>query len=72
MAVTPPRDEGYRSPFWVSAYFGVTRRCKMQKDERDLLEVLKFELEFLEQGGYGRSPRTPGGLSISSKTLLRA
>lgn len=30
----------------------------MQKDERDLLEVLKFELEFLEQGGYGRSPRT--------------
>jgi hypothetical protein len=31
----------------------------MQKDERDLLEVLKFELEFLEQGGYGRAPRTP-------------
>ena len=31
----------------------------MQKDERDLLEVLKSELQFLEQGGYGRSPRTP-------------
>jgi hypothetical protein len=31
----------------------------MQKDERDLLEVLKFELRFLEDGGYGRSPRTP-------------
>ncbi len=31
----------------------------MQRDERDLLEVLKFELEFLEEGGYGRSPRTP-------------
>ncbi|MGA7556071.1 MAG: hypothetical protein WBW54_20155, partial [Candidatus Acidiferrales bacterium] len=29
----------------------------MQKDERDLLDVLKFELEFLEKGGYGRSPR---------------
>jgi len=29
----------------------------MQKDERDLLEVLKFELEFLEKGGYGRSPK---------------
>jgi len=29
----------------------------MQRDERDLLEVLKFELEFLEKGGYGRSPR---------------
>jgi hypothetical protein len=26
-------------------------------DQRDLLEVLKFELEFLEKGGYGRSPR---------------
>jgi hypothetical protein len=31
----------------------------MQKDERDLLEVLKSELKFLEDGGYGRSPRTP-------------
>lgn len=31
----------------------------MQKDERDLLEVLKFELEFLEAGGYGRSPKAP-------------
>ncbi len=29
----------------------------MAKDNRDLLEVLKFELEFLEQGGYGRLPR---------------
>ena len=31
----------------------------MQKDERDLLDVLKFELNFLEKGGYGRSPREP-------------
>jgi hypothetical protein len=31
----------------------------MQKDERGLLEVLKFELQFLEDGGYGRSARTP-------------
>lgn len=31
----------------------------MQKDERDLLEVLKFELQFLKDGGYGRSPRMP-------------
>jgi hypothetical protein len=30
-----------------------------KKDERDLLDVLKFELEFLEKGGYGRSPREP-------------
>lgn len=31
----------------------------MQKDERDLLDVLKFELNYLEKGGYGRSPRAP-------------
>lgn len=31
----------------------------MQKDERDLLDVLKFELNYLEKGGYGRSPREP-------------
>jgi hypothetical protein len=31
----------------------------MAQDERDLLEILKFELKFLEDGGYGRSPRTP-------------
>jgi len=26
----------------------------MRKDDRDLLEVLKFELRFLQKGGYGR------------------
>jgi hypothetical protein len=31
----------------------------MTQDERDLLDLLKFELKFLEDGGYGRSPRTP-------------
>jgi uncharacterized small protein (DUF1192 family) len=31
----------------------------MAMDERDILEVLKFELNFLEQGGYGRSVHTP-------------
>ena len=31
----------------------------MAKDDRDILEILKFELEFLENGGYGRSVRTP-------------
>jgi hypothetical protein len=29
----------------------------MAKDDRNLLDVLKFELAFLEQGGYGRLPR---------------
>ncbi len=31
----------------------------MAHDDRDILEVLKFELTFLQQGGYGRSVRTP-------------
>jgi hypothetical protein len=31
----------------------------MAADERDLLELLKFELKFLEDGGYGRSPHAP-------------
>jgi len=29
----------------------------MARDNRNLLDVLKFELDFLEQGGYGRLPR---------------
>lgn len=29
----------------------------MRKDERDILDVLKFELDFLEKGGYRRSSR---------------
>ena len=31
----------------------------MAKDERDILDLLKTELDFIEKGGYGRSPRTP-------------
>jgi hypothetical protein len=31
----------------------------MPNDDRGLLDVLKSELAFLEQGGYGRSVRTP-------------
>jgi hypothetical protein len=31
----------------------------MTQDERDILDVLRFELRFLEDGGYGRSPRAP-------------
>ena len=34
-------------------------RYTMSNDKRDILDVLKFELNFLEQGGYGRSVRTP-------------
>ncbi len=31
----------------------------MPKDDRDILEILKSELDFIEKGGYGRSVRTP-------------
>jgi len=31
----------------------------MAQDEHEMLELLRFELKFLEDGGYGRSPRTP-------------
>jgi hypothetical protein len=31
----------------------------MAKDDRNLLELLKSELSFIEEGGYGRSVRTP-------------
>lgn len=31
----------------------------MAKDDRDILELLKGELSFIEEGGYGRSVRTP-------------
>ncbi|HSB12027.1 MAG TPA: hypothetical protein VLM38_21250 [Blastocatellia bacterium] len=31
----------------------------MSHDDRDTLEVLKAELDFIEKGGYGRSVKTP-------------
>jgi hypothetical protein len=31
----------------------------MSTDDRDILEVLRAELDFIEKGGYGRSVRTP-------------
>jgi hypothetical protein len=31
----------------------------MSKDDRDILEILQAELDFIEKGGYGRSVRTP-------------
>lgn len=45
----------------------------MATDQRDVLEVLKFELNFLEQGGYGRSvhtPQTPTSIFQDSITCL--
>jgi len=31
----------------------------MSHDDRDALEVLRAELDFIEKGGYGRSVKTP-------------
>ncbi len=31
----------------------------MAQDNRDILDILRFELSFLQDGGYGRSPRAP-------------
>lgn len=31
----------------------------MSNDERDILEVLRTELDFIEKGGYGRDVRKP-------------
>lgn len=38
---------------------GIIEGAVMAKDDRDILEVLKEELDFIEKGGYGRSVRTP-------------
>lgn len=31
----------------------------MAQDSRDILDILRFELSFLQDGGYGRSPKAP-------------
>ena len=38
---------------------GRKKEDAMAKDDRNILELLKDELAFVEQGGYGRSVRTP-------------
>lgn len=37
----------------------------MPKDNRALLDLLRFELRFLEDGGYGRSPHAPRRPSLA-------
>jgi len=42
----------------------------MARDDRDILELLKTELDFIEKGGYGRSVRTPWKLTSSFRDSL--
>ena len=43
---------------WVMKVGSQGKGEHMPRDNRDVLEVLKSELRFLENGGYGASPRT--------------
>jgi hypothetical protein len=42
----------------------------MAHDDRSPLEVLRFELQFLEAGGYGRSPHNPQRPSLAFEDSL--
>ncbi len=45
----------------------------MAHSDREILEILRFELKFLEDGGYGRSPRAawrPSFVFTDSPTCL--
>lgn len=45
----------------------------MAYSDREILEILRFELKFLEDGGYGRSPRAawrPSFVFTDSPTCL--
>ena len=42
----------------------------MTKDARDILEILKAELNFVEKGGYGRSVRTPWKPTVAFQDSL--
>ncbi len=41
----------------------------MSEDRRDVLQVLRYELNFLEQGGYSRNVRQGRGISPFQETL---
>ena len=58
-AITFIRDASHGETAPTSAYWLRSVEGAMQKDERDLLDVLKFEFNFLNKGGYGRSVKTP-------------
>lgn len=44
----------------------------MSHKNRDILEILRFELKFLEDDGYGRSPHAPWRAPTFLKILRAA
>jgi hypothetical protein len=48
-----------KQPQAASVGQGELEVADMAKDDRDILELLKEELDFIDKGGYGRSVRTP-------------
>ncbi len=56
--VARSQGDGYL-PSGFSSGPNAPKEISLEKDDRDLLEVLKFELDFVESGGYGRSVHTP-------------
>ena len=42
----------------------------MAKDQRDILDLLRTELDFIEKGGYGRSVKTPWKATASFRDSL--
>jgi hypothetical protein len=42
----------------------------MSKDEHDMLDLLRTELDFIEKGGYGRDVRTPWQLKAAFRDSL--
>jgi hypothetical protein len=57
--VTLHRDSDHIAARPIRRKLHCTRRAIMLQDERNLLDLLKAELNFLKKGGYGRSPREP-------------
>jgi len=54
-----PNTAGEKGSKKAATGQGTLEVIAMAKDDRDILEILKDELDFIEKGGYGRSVRTP-------------
>lgn len=70
MIAAPAVENGCRSPFHHPGFNQLSSRSNagaritmgvsiMTQDDRDIIETLKAELNFVEKGGYGRSVKTP-------------